>query len=304
MNVIISILGSVNQFYRVRSSVALEINKAQQDGRLRAAQLKMVTMLKEVDAICQEFNLDYWLEGGTLLGAIRHQGFIPWDDDLDISMPRHSYEKFLQVAPSRLPEHLFLQTAQSEPGYFNLAAPLKIRDLNSRFVEVHETGNEPYQQGIFLDVFVYDTLDANEKQAKRDKFRAKKLLRLLRTKCTPIAMGHHARIYDIIGRFCSQQKLEQALVDIIQRSKNLDSPWMGYGYDCVNQNRVHRDDIYPLRRVAFENEAFYIANRSEVILQQLFGDYMQLPPENERVMKHCKELIPHINTPEKTRISA
>lgn len=282
----------------------MDIRTAQQDGRLRQAQLKMVDMLKAVDAICEEFELDYWLEGGTLLGAIRHQGFIPWDDDLDISMPRESYEKFLQHAPSRLPGHLFLQTAHTDPGYFNLAAPLKIRDINSRFVEMHENGNEPYHQGIFLDVFVYDKLDEQVNQAKRDKFRAKKTLRLLRPKYTPIAMGHHAKWYDWASRLCSKEKLEHSLEQLIQNSKKLNSPWLGYGYDCVNKNRVHYEDIYPLRKVAFENELFYIAHRSEVILHQLFGDYMQFPPEDERVMKHCKELIPHLETAQKKRLSA
>lgn len=272
----------------------LDINTALKDGRLRQAQLKMVSMLECVDSVCQQLNLDYWLEGGTLLGAVRHQGFIPWDDDLDISMPRHSFERFIEAAPALLPKHLFLQTYQSDPGYFNLSAPLKIRDRNSRFVEVHEQGNESYHQGIFLDVFVYDTLDADLKKSKRRQFKAKKILRLLRSKNSAIAMGHYAKLYDFIARFYSKLQLEQALQSIINDSKALSSPWMGYGYDCVNQNRVHHDDIYPLRRVLFEGRSFNIARRSEVILEQLFGDYMQLPPEHERVMKHCKALQVHI----------
>lgn len=64
------------------------------DGRLREAQLKMLTMLEVIDSICLKHNLDYWLDAGTLLGAVRHQGFIPWDDDVDIAMPRASYENF------------------------------------------------------------------------------------------------------------------------------------------------------------------------------------------------------------------
>ena len=279
----------------------MDINIAQKDGRLRQAQLKMVAMLKSVDEVCQRLNIDYWLEGGTLLGAIRHQGFIPWDDDLDISMPRLSYEKFLAAAPSLLPKHLFLQTAQSDPGYFNMSAPLKIRDRNSRFVEVHETGNEPYQQGIFIDVFVYDTLNQNIAKSKQQQFIAKKILRLLRSKHSKISMGHHAKFYDFLARFYSTSQLEHKLHDIINSSKQLHSPWMGYGYDCVNQNRVHKDDIYPLRRVPFEDGQFCIAHRSEVILEQLFGDYMQLPPEHDRVMKHCKELQVHLEPSTKER---
>ena len=146
------------------------VSNAQQDGRLRQAQLKMLVMLEHVDAICQKHGLDYWLEGGTLLGAIRHQGFIPWDDDMDISMPRASFEAFMRLAPKELPDFIWLQTAQTDPGYFNFSVPLKIRDCNSRFIELHETGNEPYQQGIFIDVFVYDKMDENSFIRKKNKF--------------------------------------------------------------------------------------------------------------------------------------
>ncbi|ASQ47319.1 LicD family protein [Legionella clemsonensis] len=271
------------------------IHRAQSDGRLRQAQLKMVDMLKVIDKICQKHQLDYWLEGGTLLGAIRHQGFIPWDDDLDISMPRDSYEAFLKLAPSEIPPHMHLQTATTDPGYFNLSVPLKIRDRKSRFIEIHETGCESYQQGIFIDVFVYDALPIDSKQRKRDKWLAKKLLRLLSHKCSSVQMGHHARIYAAIGSLIPKTYLEAKLQDLIELAKISDSPYLGYGYDCVNTNLVTRDDIYPLKRVTFETGQFLIPNRAEAILTQLYGDYMTLPPEQERKMKHCRELIPELD---------
>ncbi|MCC5791559.1 MAG: LicD family protein [Legionellaceae bacterium] len=274
------------------------------DGRLRQAQLKMLNMLKSVDNICQENGIDYWLEGGTLLGAVRHQGFIPWDDDLDISMPRESYERFLKIAPSQLPESLFLQTPQTDRGYFNLAVPLKIRDKNSYFVEHHERESEPYQQGLFIDVFVYDTFDEDEKRSQWKKWRAKKILRLLQPKYSTLRTGHHYWLYKGLSHFTARQRLEKHLHTLIAQSATLNSPWMGIGFDSVNSSRVHRDDIYPLRRIPFEGLACPVANRVEVILSQLYGDYQQLPPENERVMRHCKSLIVDLKTQPTAKESA
>lgn len=268
------------------------IQSAQEDGRLRQAQLKMLAMLEAVDAICQKHQLDYWLEGGTLLGAIRHQGFIPWDDDLDISMPRASYEAFLQVAPGEIPPDMWLQTPQTDPGYFDLSVPLKIRDLGSRFISVHEQGNEPYQQGIFIDIFVYDKMPVDKRKRRLAKLKAKKILRLLSWKYSSIPCGHYARLYKMLSKLFCRQTLEKHLQKIINESRYSPSPYLGYGYDCVNSSCVAYEDIYPLQRLLFEGKPFNVARRPEKILEQLFGDYMQLPPENERIMKHCRELIP------------
>lgn len=268
-----------------------EINVIQ-DGRLRQAQLKMLRMLEVVDRICQKHQLDYWLDAGTLLGAIRHQGFIPWDDDMDIAMPRSSYDAFLRVAPAELPATMFLQTAHTDPGFFNMAVPLKIRDTTSYYVEKHETGNESYVHGIFIDVFVYDKLSANIKQRKRDKWKAKKLSRFLAGQCSQAVFGHYSDFYRLLGRFLPKSMLEKSLNRIIQRNNKQTSPYLGRGYQCVGSNCLRQEDIYPLKRVRFETGEFNVPNHFDVPLSQQYGDYMSLPPQNERTLRHCVELIP------------
>lgn len=263
------------------------------DGRLRQAQLKMLAMLEAIDAICQKHDLDYWLDAGTLLGAIRHQGFIPWDDDMDIGMPRASYEKFLRIAPQELPKHIWLQTVHSDPGYFNMATPLKIRDRSSRYIEKHEQGNEPYVQGIFIDVFVYDRMPEHIRQRKRYKFWAKKISRFLSTKYGVVNIGHHAQVYKTIGKLLPKSMLESFLDYIIKKANNSDSVYLGRGYNCVGKNFLQQKDIYPLQRASFETGSFNIPNNAAELLRQQFGDYLTLPPEHQRVMRHCKELIPH-----------
>ena len=118
---------------------------------LRACQLKQLSILEEMDRICQKHHLTYWLDGGTLLGAVRHGGFIPWDDDIDIGMPLADMQKFIEVAPDELSEGLFLQTPQSDPS--SKEPIIKVRDLNSLYVEFGDNFNADYQKGLFVDIF-------------------------------------------------------------------------------------------------------------------------------------------------------
>ena len=80
------------------------------ENNVRDLQLICLDMLKEVDRVCRKHNILYWLEGGTMLGAVRHRGFIPWDDDLDIAMFREDYDRFCEIAPQELKSGYFLQT--------------------------------------------------------------------------------------------------------------------------------------------------------------------------------------------------
>ena len=101
---------------------------------LRACQLKQLSILKEVDRICRKHKLSYWLDGGTLLGAMRHGGFIPWDDDIDVALPRKDYEIFCRKSPQILPEWCFLQNYHSEPQYYLLGS--KLRDSRTTYIEM------------------------------------------------------------------------------------------------------------------------------------------------------------------------
>ena len=82
--------------------------------QLRTCQLKQLSILEEIDSICRKHKIEYWLDGGTLLGAVRHKGFIPWDDDIDIAMRKKDMERFINIAPSELSKNLTLQYSQNE----------------------------------------------------------------------------------------------------------------------------------------------------------------------------------------------
>ena len=86
---------------------------------LRRQQLRMLELLEAVDLVCKKYDIPYWLSSGTLIGAVRHQGFIPWDDDLDIEMLREDYLRLMKVLPEELPDKFVLQTHETDPNYIS-----------------------------------------------------------------------------------------------------------------------------------------------------------------------------------------
>ena len=95
---------------------------------LRVCQLRQLEILKVIDGICRKHGISYWLDGGTLLGAVRHGGFIPWDDDIDIAMDYQDMKRFARIAQGEMPDGLFLQTPTTDPNVKEQM--VKIRDLN------------------------------------------------------------------------------------------------------------------------------------------------------------------------------
>ncbi|SCY09877.1 lipopolysaccharide cholinephosphotransferase [Lachnospiraceae bacterium XBB2008] len=124
--------------------------------QLRRLQLVELELLKEFDRICRKHNIKYSITGGTLLGAVRHGGFIPWDDDSDVSMLRSEYEKFVAVCDSELdPEKYYFQDIDRTPGY--RWGYGKLRRKDTVFLREHQQ-HMPYEQGIFMDIFPRDSV--------------------------------------------------------------------------------------------------------------------------------------------------
>ena len=113
-------------------------------------------IMREIDRICRKHNLTYFLAYGTLLGAVRHKGFIPWDEDMDIMMPREDYEQFLKVASDELPLHLMIDSYPQNPRYFNPFA--KVRNRNTLFA-IRALQNYDGPQGLWIDIFPMDYAD-------------------------------------------------------------------------------------------------------------------------------------------------
>ena len=127
---------------------------------------KELELLKEFDRACTKHGLTYFLDGGTLLGAVRHGGFIPWDDDVDVIMPRKDYDKLWEIARDEFSEPYFFQTSLSEKGFFRTHAQLRRSDTTG-FIELDR--NKSINKGIFLDIFVLDGVPSEKSKKNRLK---------------------------------------------------------------------------------------------------------------------------------------
>jgi lipopolysaccharide cholinephosphotransferase len=261
---------------------------------LRDAQIIMAGILKEVADICDKYGIKYFLDAGTLIGAVRHKGFIPWDDDIDIGMLREDYRKFLSIIKDELPEHLFLQTHENDLYYDIYQVPCKIRYNNTLFIEEKIVENPKMHNGLFIDILPYDSLPKKKWvytiQRKISNFILRSFVRCreIPEKLTFKNKLTHF-IYKIVVKIFSTQR-RQKLFDFLINWNDINSEYMGYGVDTTWSEYIYKKkDFFDLIKVEFEGEYFYAPKNYDAVLTQLYGDYMTLPKEEDRVW-HAKTI--------------
>ena len=258
-----------------------------EDLGLRDAQMLMVEILKEVHAICEKHGLKYFLDAGTLLGAVRHKGFIPWDDDMDIGMLREDYEKFLEIAKKELPDYLFLQTFETDDKYDIYQVPCKIRYNGTILIEKGIAENSEMHNGIYIDVFPYDSLPKNDSVYKLQRTLSYNILKsFVRIREKPEQLSIKNRItftfYKVV-RALFPYKRRKKFFDFLISWNDVNSPYMGYGLDTIWSEYVYKKkDYFELEKLEFEGCQFYGPKNADAILTQLYGDYMTLPKEEDR----------------------
>ena len=241
---------------------------------LKEAQNIMLEMLIEFDAICNKYHLTYWLDSGTLLGAVRHQGFIPWDDDIDISMPLEDYEKFAEIASSEISENIFFQHTPSDKTFpFDY---LKLRSNKAQIIEFHEEGqNISYHQGVFVDIFPMLTMQNNSFNKCYYK-NAFKLIRLFSAKSLHLTFLRNLLVKSLEKMHQGWDKAENKVI------------YSGKMPDVASL--FDENKIFPLEKMLFEGKEFFVPKDAKHYLENIYSfDFMELPPEDKRVV-HASQM--------------
>jgi len=244
---------------------------------LRRAQLKMLDILLEFDRVCRKNGLTYWIDFGTLLGAVRHGGFIPWDDDIDLSMPTADYEEFKRIAPSELGPDFVLQTEKTQPLARQGMGMFKVRMKNTLYLMQQDRMGMDYDKGLFIDVFdsvPYPTL--NRKFFKFLVKRIKKPLGFMMYN-QDLNFGNIVRYFVFPVEFAFFYSLWKVICLFKKKDREL-TPMtrLIYGYPSL------KTDIHPLGQIEFEGHMFPCPNNPDARLRDMWGDYMKLPAKEER----------------------
>ena len=243
---------------------------------LRTCQLKQLSILEEIDKICKRHDIPYWLDGGTLLGAVRHQGFIPWDDDIDIAMRDEDLQRFIQVAPQELNKTLFLQTPNTDPEHKEPI--IKVRDLNSLYIENGDDFSAAYQKGLFVDIFPF--IDYPDIPRTWVKHLAKGI-------SVSYSVLHKAHRYSCRAfaeffwfglKYVAYRTIWNILSFIRPKSTFISNTLINNGYGIMHR----KDSIFPLDKITFEGKTFSAPHNPDAYLKDLYTNYMNIPPEEKR----------------------
>lgn len=269
------------------------------DSDLQDIQATLTGMILDISDFCEKHGLTYALCGGSCLGTVRHKGFIPWDDDIDICMPRPDYERFMDLFSQEMADSYWIQNIRRDPDYdLNFS---KVRKKGTVFEEIYET--EPEKAGMFIDIFPVDgTYDSKLLRTLHQMLCDGLLLiascvrihgklpKLLKYAGGDKQVERSLRIKNTIGICFSFFSLRRWLLlteDAVAMCRDRQSRYVFIpsGIRHARGETYKRIWFFPSRKLPFGETRLYTLNHPAPYLKKLYGDYMVIPPEADR-MRH------------------
>lgn len=261
---------------------------------LDKVQQTQADILKDVLELCERHVIDTFIIFGSALGVVRHQGFIPWDDDIDIGIFREDLPRFVKAAKKELGDKYEFLTCETNRNYACTVTHFQKKE--TKFIS-RDVKNCDYVPGINIDIFVYDHLADGYLARKRQYFEAWFLGRLLYLSGKGIPFIPYTGLKKQIAEFiCNMVRLGLRVLHItpIKVYRRFQKVSQRYNkrqtkYFCAFEtpkpwlNAMKKSDVYPLKKMPFRDFYVHIPKNTDQLLTRIFGDYMQLPPEDKRV---------------------
>ena len=270
--------------------------------KLKDAQDASLEILLEVDRICRSRGIRYMLDAGTLLGAVRHKGFIPWDDDVDIAMTRDNFDLFRKAASDELPESMELvmpDAFQNGKAFYDFTP--RIIYLNSRRHVVSEEMDfyDGKLNHLWVDIFILDNITDSSTFDKLTRFRQKMLYGYAMAHRYSLDLSKYSDSDRRKVEFLVKRGKGKAMRDIFRAQEELSVKYNGrqtknlyysnYQPDYLHDT-VKREWISEVTELEFEGHQLMAPKGWHEVLTVIYGDYMQMPPEEKRVPSHSDDL--------------
>ena len=258
---------------------------------MNSLQVQLLSMMKAFHVFCTQNQLSYVAQGGTMLGAVRHQGFIPWDDDLDVGMPRKDFDRLsLLMNKNKLNNRYVLETPESEDP--NFCYPYS--KLYDTYTTLIENTNQKLIRGIFIDIFPLDGIGNSQSEAElnyRKIESLRKKLALRKVKISESRAWYKNFILFIAQKINLKSFDEKQLcfqLDSICRSRNIDD--FTFGGNLLGawgaKEIMPRDVIGTPKLYKFEDFYIYGVEKYDEYLTKMYGEWRKLPPKEKQISHH------------------